>query len=40
VLNVEAGVYYLMDSCGADETSRIGGSVDDLLGWLWDERVP
>ena len=40
VLDVSRGKYFLMDSCGADETSPIGSSVSELLDWLWSHRVP
>ncbi len=40
VLNFDSGRYFLMDSCGADETSPIGSGVDDLLEWLWEHRIP
>ncbi len=38
VLDVESGRYFLMDACGADESSPIGRSVGDLLDWLWAHR--
>ena len=38
VLKVTTGEYFLMDSCGADETCRIGGDVAGLLDWLWKQR--
>jgi hypothetical protein len=38
VLKVTTGEYFLMDSCGADETCRIGGDVAGLLDWLWHQR--
>jgi hypothetical protein len=40
VLDTESGRYFLMDSCGADESSPIGNSVGELLDWLWDHRIP
>jgi hypothetical protein len=40
VLDTESGRYFLMDSCGADESSPIGNSVGELLYWLWDRRIP
>ena len=40
VLDVESGRYFLMDTCGADESSPIGRSVGELLDWLWDHRIP
>lgn len=40
VLDVERGRYFLMDSCGADETCPIGDSVPALLAWFWDHRIP
>jgi hypothetical protein len=40
VLDTESGRYFLMDACGADESSPIGRSVEDLLDWLWDQRIP
>ena len=39
VLDVRRGKYFLMDSCGADETCPIGSSVSELLDWLWTHRV-
>lgn len=38
VLKVTTGEYFVMDSCGADETCRIGGDVASLLDWLWKNR--
>jgi hypothetical protein len=38
VLKVTTGEYFLMDSCGADETCRIGSDVAALLDWLWVHR--
>lgn len=40
VLNVDSAKYFLMDSCGADETCEIGDCVSDLLDWIWDHRIP
>jgi hypothetical protein len=40
VLDVDSGKYFLMDSCGADETSPIGDCAGHLLDWLWDHRIP
>ena len=40
VLDTESGRYFLMDACGADESSPIGRSVGELLDWLWDHRIP
>ncbi len=40
VLDVDRGLYYLMDACGADESCPIGGSADDLLDHLWSHRIP
>lgn len=39
VLNVDTGMYYLMDSAGADDTSPIGSTVDELLDWVWNQRI-
>jgi hypothetical protein len=39
VLDVESGRYFLMDACGADESSPIGRNVGDLLDWLWAHRI-
>jgi hypothetical protein len=39
VLNVDTGDYFLMDSCGADESCGIGRSARDLLDWLWSHRL-
>lgn len=40
VLKISTGEYFWMDSCGADETSRIGGSVAELLDWMWAHCAP
>ena len=40
VLDTESGHYFLMDACGADESSPIGRTVGELLDWLWDHRIP
>lgn len=40
VLDVEQGRYYWMDACGADQSCPIGGSVNELLDWLWEHRIP
>ncbi len=40
VLDPERGSYYLMDSCGPDETCPVGQSVEDLLDYLWSHRLP
>ena len=40
VLDVDGGGYYLMDSCGADESCPVGRSADDLLDYLWSHRLP
>ncbi len=40
VLNADTGQYFLMDSCGADESCPIGASVEALLDWLWEHRIP
>jgi hypothetical protein len=40
VLDVDGGRYYLMDSCGADESCPMGTSADDLLEYLWSTRIP
>jgi hypothetical protein len=39
VLNVDSGKYFLMDSCGADESCVIGASAAELLDWLWAHRL-
>jgi hypothetical protein len=39
VLNVDSGDYFLMDSCGANESCRIGRSAGELLDWLWESRM-
>jgi len=39
VLDVESGRYFLMDACGADESSPVGHGVGDLLNWLWAHRI-
>lgn len=40
VLDVDTGAYFLMDSCGPDDTCPLGSSVSELLDWLWSERLP
>lgn len=40
VLNVDSGEYFLMDSCGVDESAPIGRSASELLDWLWENRLP
>jgi hypothetical protein len=40
VLDVDSGTYFLMDSCGPDETCPLGTSVPELLDWLWAYRIP
>jgi hypothetical protein len=40
VLDADSGRYFLMDACGADESCCLGESVDELLGWLWEHRIP
>ena len=40
VLKVTTGEYFVMDSCGADETCRIGSDVSALLDWIWTHRIP
>ncbi len=40
VLDVDTGTYFLMDSCGADDTCPLGANVSELLDWLWSERLP
>ena len=39
VLDVDSGMYFLMDSCGPDKTCPLGASVDELLDWLWADRL-
>lgn len=39
VLNVESGRYFLMDSCGPDETCPLGSDVQDLLTATWNHRI-
>jgi hypothetical protein len=39
VLNVDSGKYFLMDSCGVDESCVIGASAAELLDWLWAHRL-
>jgi hypothetical protein len=39
VLDVERGSYYLMGECGADESCRVGQSVEDLLDYWWSHRI-
>jgi hypothetical protein len=40
VLDVESGNYFLMDVAGPDESSLIGNSVEDVLRWFWENRIP
>jgi hypothetical protein len=40
VLDVDSGRYFLMDSCGPNETSPLGATVAELLSWLWANRLP
>jgi hypothetical protein len=40
VLKTTTGEYFLMDSCGADESCPIGRHVNALLDWLWNHRGP
>jgi len=39
VLDTKSGHYFLMDACGADESSPIGRSAGELLDWLWAHRI-
>lgn len=39
VLDVASGRYYLMDVSGPGEASPIGSSAEDLLDWVWQNRV-
>ncbi|HVJ20050.1 MAG TPA: SMI1/KNR4 family protein [Polyangiaceae bacterium] len=39
VLDVESGVYFLMDVAGPDTSSPIAKNVDELLDWLWRNRI-
>lgn len=40
VLDVVARGYFLMDSCGPDESCPLGSCVSELLDWLWASRLP
>ena len=40
VLDTESGRYFLMDSSGADESCPVGATANDVLEWLWDNRIP
>lgn len=39
VLDLESGVYFLMDAAGPDTTSPIARNVEELLDWLWRSRI-
>ena len=39
VLDAGRGMYWLMDSAGPGETCPIGSSVEELLDWLWENRI-
>jgi len=39
VLDVESGVYYLMDAAGPDTSAPIANTVEELLDWLWRTRI-
>jgi hypothetical protein len=39
VLDVDSRRYFLMDSCGPDESCPIGASTNELLDWVWGHRV-
>jgi len=38
-IDVVSGEYFLMDTAGPDTTSPIGSSVEDLLEWIWQNRI-
>jgi hypothetical protein len=40
VLDVESGIYFLMDAAGPDTTSPIAHDAKGLLAWLWQTRIP
>lgn len=40
VLNVVSGRYFLVDTAGPDGKSPIVDDVSELLGWLWEQRIP
>jgi len=40
VVDVSSGTYYLMDVAGPDDSTPLGKCVDDLLDWLWKNRIP
>ena len=39
VLDPDRQRYYLMDTCGADLTSSVGSSDDELLDFVWQDWV-
>jgi hypothetical protein len=39
VLDVALGTYFLMDTAGPDATSPIATNVEELLDWLWQNRI-
>jgi hypothetical protein len=39
VLDVESGRYFLMDAAGPDTSTPIAKNVEELLDWLWRNRI-
>lgn len=39
-VDLSTGVYYLVDTAGADLSCRIAVDVEGLLTWLWNARIP
>ena len=39
VVDLVSDRYFLMDSCGPDESCPIGDQVEALLGWFWAHRI-
>jgi hypothetical protein len=40
ILDLLSNEYFLVDAAGPDRTSPIGTSVEHLLDWLWQSRIP
>jgi hypothetical protein len=39
VLDVTSGIYFLMDAAGPDTSTPIASNTDELLDWLWRNRI-
>jgi hypothetical protein len=40
VLDADTGRYFLVDSAGPDKSAPIADNVDQLLDWIWANRIP